>query len=209
MPITGSLSHGHGCPAISLSHGCGAGGTVRISAAAAAKVSAAPAGAQSPPPRRGPELAAAAAAAAGLTGTQARRHWQACGFTDAGTRRSVPQRATPDSSTSCHKLLRPIIRAHSGSGCHGVTSQGGRRPPPGLDRWPPPRRGRRRRDEKAKMRLAMPRSFTDHPLSRKAQPPLPQFVILNHCIASDFVAMLDFAGNICDLACVRAGWGIM
>jgi hypothetical protein len=60
-----------------------------------------------------------------------------------------------------------------------------------------------------KMRLAMPRSFTDHPLSRKAQPPFPLLVVLKHHMASDLVAMLDFAGNICDLACVRAGWGIM
>ena len=28
-------------------------------------------------------------------------------------------------------------------------------------------------------------------------------------IPSEMVVVLDFAGNICDLACVRAGWGIM
>ena len=61
----------------------------------------------------------------------------------------------------------------------------------------------------AKMKLAMPRSFTDHPLSRKAQPPFPLLVILKYHMASDLVVMLDFAGNVCDLACVRAGWGIM
>jgi hypothetical protein len=57
------------------------------------------------------------------------------------------------------------------------------------------------------MKLAMPKSFTDHPLSIKAQPLLPLLVVLKYHMALDFVAILDFAGSIYDLACVRAGWG--
>jgi hypothetical protein len=59
------------------------------------------------------------------------------------------------------------------------------------------------------MKLTMPKSFTDHPLSKKAPPPLLLLVVFHfkYHMALDFVAILDFAGSRCDLDCVMAGWG--
>ena len=55
------------------------------------------------------------------------------------------------------------------------------------------------------MKLVLPKSFIDHPLSRKAKPPLQRLIVLRLRPVLDWVVRVDVfaAADMSDLACVR------